>query len=206
MEDSNDELQFTMPSQVLYLFVTQILKWDLSEINLSQYQPHGLSNTLCLLYELSRVHEKGIVLFQQQDRLIPFAELTLDKDHIEVITENQGNWKARFQLNNPILKLDSGTQIEEFQIDDFLSTFAFQEITFGLPYRFGIHFTNVRDLFLKFQTIVPIYLKAPYHQNELDFYIVDGDSILMAGSMWIFATQNAEKYTHYRKIIDSYTF
>jgi hypothetical protein len=93
------------------------------------------------------------------------------------------------------------------KIDEFLTTFALQEITFNLPFYFGLDYENIEEVSPKFHKIEDLWIDKKYVYEHLhSYYLVDDDCLVMWGGMNIFATKNEAKFEFYKLKLKHYTF
>jgi hypothetical protein len=111
---------------------------------LDKYHPE-LPRALKELYEIDAFYARHdcafetIRFFANQDRLVPYSDLTLDEKDFTFVRENQNNWVCKAQLGSNKVYLEDRvfTQNSGFltqKTDAFLTTFALQEIGFNLPF------------------------------------------------------------------------
>lgn len=205
------------PIEGLKNVISRLFEVKFDELDFTKYHP-DLPQPLKEIYEIDAfflrencVYET-IRFFCNQDRLVKYQDLKLDESFFTFVNENQGNWYCKTALNSDVILLEdySETKKEAFlpqKIDEFLTTFALQEIAFNLPYYLGLEYGNIEDVKDKFNKIEDLWVDKNYvYEHVYSFYLVDDDCLVMWGGINIFATKNEEKFEYYKSILKHYTF
>jgi hypothetical protein len=205
------------PIEGLKNVISRLFEVKFDELDFTKYHP-DLPQPLKEIYEIDAfflrencVYET-IRFFCNQDRLVKYQDLKLDESFFTFVNENQGNWYCKTALNSDVILLEdySETKKEAFlpqKIDEFLTTFALQEIAFNLPYYLGLEYGNIEDVKDKFNKIEDLWVDKKYvYEHPYSFFLVDDDCLVMWGGINIFATKNEEKFEYYKSILKHYTF
>lgn len=154
-----------------------------------------------------------IRFFCNQDRLVKYQDLKLDEQLFTFVNENQGNWYCKTALNSDVVLLknySTKTKEEAFlpqKLDEFLTTFALQEIGFNLPFYFGLDYSTIEEVKDKFSKIEDLWTDKKYvYEHRHSYYLVDEDCLVMWGGMNVFATKSETKFEFYKSILKHHTF
>jgi hypothetical protein len=205
------------PVSGLKKVVSRLFEVKFDNFDLDKYHPK-LPVSLKELYEIDAFYAKHdcafetIRFFANQDRLVPYADLTLDEKDFVFVRENQSNWLCKAQLGSNKVYLEDRvfTKNSGFltaRIDAFLTTFALQEIGFNLPHYIGLHCDKVADILPQFKKVEQLWSDKNYlNFGHFSYWLVDDDCLLMEAGMNILSTKNEEKLEHYKGILNHYTF
>jgi hypothetical protein len=197
--------------------ISRLFDVKFDNFDLDKYHPE-LPYALKELYEIDAFYAKydcafeTIRFFANQDRLVPYSDLTLDEKDFIFVCENQKNWVCKTSLDSNKVYLEDRVFTENSgflttKLDTFLTTFALQEIGFNLPFYIGLHDEKVADILPSFKKIEPLWSDKSYlNVGNFEYYLVDDDCLLMQAGMNILATKNEEKLEHYKTILNHYTF
>jgi hypothetical protein len=197
--------------------ISRLFEVEFDEFDFTTYHP-DLPQSLKEIYEMDAfflrencVYE-SIRFFCNQDRLVKYQDLKLDESFFTFVNENQSNWFCKTQLNSEVVLLESYFEAKEEailtqKINEFLTTFALQEIGFNLPFYFGLDYGNIEEIRPKCSKIEDLWIDKKYvYEHPYSYYLVDDDCLVMWGGMNIFATKNEEKFEFYKSILKHYTF
>lgn len=179
--------------------------------------PEGLPKALQDMYEIeahfskARNH-KTLPFFSHQDRLIPFAQLDLTEKTFEFLWENQNNWVCEAELKTSKVYLRD--RVEPYnshyltqKLPDFLMTFGLQAVGFNLENAIGLEAKTMADIESNFNTVEHLWTgKHLTNAVPFSFYLVDDDCFVMWAGMAVFATNNQEKFEHYKGVLTHYRF
>ena len=179
--------------------------------------PDGLHKALRDLYEIDAYFSKGsndqtVSFLGRQDRLIPFDALDLTKKMFDFARENQNNWVCEGELKTS--KIYFKDRIEPYnshylkqKLPDFLMTFALRETVFCLTHHIGLEAKNMTEIEFVFNDVKHLWTaKYLNHTDAFSYYLVDDDCLVMWADTVVFATNNKEKFEHYKGILAHYTF
>jgi hypothetical protein len=197
--------------------ISRLFEIEFDEFDFTKYHP-DLPQSLKEIYEMDAFFLREncayetIRFFCNQDRLVKYQDLTLEEPFFTFVNENQGNWYCKTKLNSDKVLLESYFEIKKEEllpqkIDEFLTTFALQEVGFNLPFYFGLDYGNFDEIKPKFSKIEDLWIDKKYvYEHPHSYYLVDDDCLVMWGGMNIFATKNEEKFDFYKPILKHYNF
>jgi hypothetical protein len=205
------------PIEGLKNVISRLFEIGFDEFDFTKYHP-DLPQPLKEIYEMDTfflrencVYET-IRFFCNQDRLVKYQDLKLDEQFFTFVNENQGNWYCKTALNSEVVLLDDYSKMKKEallsqKLDEFLTTFALQEIAFNLPFYFGLDYGNMEEINDKFRKTEDLWVDKKYvYEHPYSFFLVDDDCLVMWGGMNIFATKNEEKFNFYKSILKHYSF
>jgi hypothetical protein len=153
-----------------------------------------------------------IHFFCNLDRLVkPHLLKTKEKSFV-FVHENQHNWTCETQLNSNKVYFNDHVEPEKSRflattIDQFLTTFALQEIGLNLKFYFGFEYEDMEEIKENFKKIEILCTDKNYiYSQPFSYYLIDDDCLVMWAGMNIFATNNEEKYEYYKGILKHYNF
>ena len=191
------------------------VKFD--DFDFSKYH-QGLPHSLKELYEIDTFMAKHncsyetIRFFSNIDRLVLYKNLKIEENSFVFLHENQHNWACKTKLNSDEIFFEDKVETEnsriiETKIDDFLTTFALQEIAFNFNYYIGLESENIDEIKDNFDKYEAIWLKKEFvYSFPCSFYLIDDDCFVAFSGMNIFATNNEEKFNFYKKKLKHYNF
>ncbi len=197
--------------------IPRLFEVKFDDFDFTKYHP-DLPQPLKEIYEIDAFFLREncayetIRFFCNQDRLVKYQDLKLEEPFFSFVNQNQANWKCRTRLNSDIVMLESYYEtVEEYvlpqKIDEFLTTFALQEIAFNLPFYFGLDYENMEEVRDKFNKIEDLWIDKKYvYEHPHSYYLVDNDCLVMWGGMNIFATKDEAKFEFYKSILKHYSF
>ncbi len=193
------------------LFEVQFEIFDYSKYH--QDLPFALKE----LYEIDAFFSKDcryetIAFFCNLDRLVPYNQLRLEEASFVFVHENQHNWSCTAQLNTDKVYFKDSVEPQNScflaaKIDDFLLTFALQEIGFSLQYYFGFEYENMDEIQHHFNKTEHLFTqKHLTYQKTFSYYLADDDCLVMWAGMNVLATNNQAKFEFYKGVLKFYSF
>ncbi len=150
--------------------------------------------------------------FCNLDRLVPHQSLKIDEKKLIFLKENQNNWACSTELGTDKVYFHDyvepqNSHLLATKIDDFLLTFALQEIGFSLQYYFGFEYENMNAIQHHFNKTEHLWTQNHLtYPKPFSYYLVDDDCLVMWAGMNVLATNNQEKFEFYKGILKHYTF
>lgn len=197
--------------------ISSLFKVKFEDFDFSKYHqdlPHSLKE----LYEIDAFMAKHncsyetIRFFCNIDRLVPYKNLKIEENSFVFLHENQHNWACTTKLNSDEVFYEDkvapqNSRTLATKIDGFLTTFALQEIAFNFKYYMGLESGNIGEIKDNFEQCETIWSEKEFiYSNPCSFYLVDEECLVTFAGMDIFATNNEEKFNHYKNTLKHYTF
>jgi len=185
-----------------------------TEINAGQFHNTGIPPGLRELYSIQESYsflKPKNTLFCNQDRLLLPSEIKGDQ-HFDFLIENQGCWKCeteRCQENPPVFIHDAesidifGRKIIHNSLNEFLTTYALQELTFELAYSINEHFDLGVILNSSLKT-EELWMGKSYtwgDANRYNFWLIEDSCLMMDCSIRYFGTNDPQKFDYINELL-----
>ena len=172
--------------------------------------PKGLRELYGIHESYSTLKPKN-TLFCNQDRLLLPAEIK-DDQYFDFLIENQRCWKCeteRGRENPPVYIHDAesidivGRKMIHNSLNDFLTTYALQELAFELDFSINEHFDLEAILNSSLKT-EELWMDKSYtwgDTNRYNFWLVEDSCFIMDCSIRYFATNDPQKFDYVTKLL-----
>lgn len=169
------------------------------------------------LRELYQIHDSYSILkpkntlFCNQDRLLLPAEIS-DNQYFDFLIENQSCWKCETERGqeNPSVYIHDAESVDIIgrkhihnSLNEFLTTYALQELTFELNFSINKHF-DLETILNSSLKIKEIWMDKSYtwgDTNRYNFWLVEDSCLIMDCSIRYFGTNDLQKFEFVNKLL-----
>ena len=170
------------------------------------------------LRELYQIHESYSIikpkntLFYNQDNLLLPSEISGDP-YFDFLIENQSCWKCETEMgqDNPSVYIHEaesidieGRQVIHDSLNQFLTTYALQELIFELDFSHNEHFTIGNILNSKLN-VEELWIDASYtwgNSNRYHFWLIEGNCLVMKCSIHYIGTNDKQRFDQIIRLLD----
>jgi hypothetical protein len=172
--------------------------------------PKGLQELYNIHGSYERIKPENS-LFCNQDKLLLASEIK-DDQHFDFLIENQSCWKCETERgpdNPPVYIHDAesieiaGKELINNSLNEFLTTYALQELTFELNFSINERF-DMGTLLNSSLRVEELWINKPYawgDTNRYSFWLIEESCLLMNCSIRYFATNDQEKFEHVNRLL-----